>query len=98
MTTSSDGAAATTTDSTWQVASRPMPPKITVYIPNLDGGERLRRTLESLAAQTMPSPVVVVDNASRDDSALVAERDFGARVIRLERNVGFGRALNHAVA
>src|SRR6266852_6270836 len=74
-----------------------MAPQITVYIPNLDGGERLRRTLESLARQTTPAPVVVVVNASRDESADVAERDFGSRVIRLERNVGFGRALNRGV-
>src|SRR5215203_1255961 len=75
-----------------------MPPKATVYIPNLDGGGRLRRTLESLAAQTVQAPVVVIDNASRDDSPAVAERAFGARVIRLDRNVGFGTALNRGVA
>src|SRR5438445_1870581 len=75
-----------------------MSPKITVYIPNLNGGERLRRTRESLSRQTMPATVVVIDNASRDASSVFAERDFGARVIRLERNVGFGRALNCGVA
>src|SRR5215472_8166968 len=72
-------------------------PTLSVYIPNLDGGERLRRTLETLAAQTKPAPVVVIDNGSRDDSAAAAERE-GARVIRLERNIGFGRALNLGVA
>ena len=75
-----------------------MHPKVTVYIPNLDGGERLRRALESLAAQTTPAPVVVIDNASRDDSPHMAAREFGAQVIHLERNVGFGRALNRGVA
>src|SRR4051812_48413782 len=74
------------------------PPKVTVYIPNLDGGQRLRRTLESLEAQTRPAPVVVVDNASRDVSADMAEREFGAPVVRLARNIGFGRALNRGVA
>jgi len=71
---------------------------VSIYIPNLDGGERLRRTLESLSAQTMPVPVVLVDNASRDDSPTFAEREFGARVLRLERNLGFGSALNRGVA
>jgi N-acetylglucosaminyl-diphospho-decaprenol L-rhamnosyltransferase len=75
-----------------------MPPKITVYIPNLNGGERLRRTLESLARQTTPAPIVVVDNASQDDSPVFAKRDFGAHVVRLGRNVGFGPALNRGVA
>jgi GT2 family glycosyltransferase len=73
-------------------------PKLSVYIPNLDGGARLRRTLETLAAQTMLAPVVVIDNGSRDDSPVVAEREMGARVIRLDRNIGFGRALNLGVA
>jgi N-acetylglucosaminyl-diphospho-decaprenol L-rhamnosyltransferase len=71
---------------------------IAVYIPNIDGGERLRRTLESLARQTTQTPVVVVDNGSSDGSPDIAEREFGTRVIRLARNVGFGRALNRGVA
>ena len=74
-----------------------MAPELCVYIPNLDGGARLRRTLQTLAAQTMPAPVVVIDNGSSDDSPDAAERELGARVIRLDRNIGFGRALNLGV-
>lgn len=40
---------------------------------------------------------VVVDNASEDDSAAVARR-MGARVIELNRNVGFGAANNLGLA
>jgi N-acetylglucosaminyl-diphospho-decaprenol L-rhamnosyltransferase len=40
---------------------------------------------------------VVVDNASTDDSATVAEK-LGARVIRLPHNLGFGPANNVALA
>lgn len=72
--------------------------QLCVYIPNLDGGMRLRRTLETLAAQTLQAPIVVIDNGSRDDSPAVAEQERGARVIRLDRNIGFGRALNLGVA
>ena len=72
-------------------------PTVCVYIPNLNGGDRLRRTLESLGGQSRPAPVVVVDNGSVDGSPGVAEREFGARVIRLDRNVGFGNALNLGV-
>jgi GT2 family glycosyltransferase len=72
-------------------------PKLCVYIPNLNGGSRLRRTLETLAAQTIDAPVVVIDNGSRDDSPAAAERE-GACVIGLDRNIGFGRALNLGVA
>jgi GT2 family glycosyltransferase len=41
--------------------------------------------------------VIVVDNASRDESAAIAE-DLGATVIRNEENEGFGRACNRGAA
>jgi N-acetylglucosaminyl-diphospho-decaprenol L-rhamnosyltransferase len=43
-----------------------------------------------------PYEWIVVDNASTDDSAKVAEK-LGARVIRLPENVGFSKANNVAV-
>jgi N-acetylglucosaminyl-diphospho-decaprenol L-rhamnosyltransferase len=42
--------------------------------------------------------VVVVDNASADASAAVAETHPGVRVVRNETNVGYGRAMNQALA
>jgi GT2 family glycosyltransferase len=43
--------------------------------------------------------VIVVDNASSDDSATMVEHEFpGARLIRNADNVGFGRANNVAMA
>lgn len=46
-------------------------------------------------------PVIIVDNASRDDSADVLERNYPhAQLLRMERNEGYGRAANrglHAV-
>jgi N-acetylglucosaminyl-diphospho-decaprenol L-rhamnosyltransferase len=71
----------------------------TVYIPNFNGGELLARALESLRAQTREADVVVVDNASEDGSdELVAERFGEVTLLRLGENLGFGRALNRAVA
>ncbi len=73
-------------------------PGPTVYIPNVNGGERLLRALESLAAQTVPARTVVVDNGSRDGSpALVRRRFPDVEVIELGANLGFGRAVNEAV-
>ncbi len=70
----------------------------TVYIPNLNGAERLARTLESLASQTVVPRVVVVDNGSSDDSVTMMERRFPAvTTIALGENIGFGRALNLAI-
>lgn len=60
---------------------------VSVVIPVRDDRLHLERCLEALAAQThQPLEIIVVDNASSDDSAAVAER-FGARVI-YESEVG----------
>ncbi|MEX2106815.1 MAG: glycosyltransferase [Solirubrobacterales bacterium] len=70
-----------------------------VYIPNYNGSARLARTLRSLAEQTRPLDVVVVDNGSEDDSVVATRRDFPeVKILELERNLGFGPALNRAVA
>ena len=71
--------------------------KPTVYIPNLNGGEMLARTLESLAPGD-ETRVVVVDNGSEDDSvAILRDRFPRVELIELPENIGFGRALNLAV-
>jgi N-acetylglucosaminyl-diphospho-decaprenol L-rhamnosyltransferase len=70
----------------------------TVYIPHHNGAERLARTLRSLAAQTRPVAVVVVDNGSSDESAEVVRAEFPeVALLELGRNLGFGAALNRAV-
>ncbi len=70
----------------------------TVYIPNLDGGERLLDALGSLAAQTKPVRVVVVDNGSSDGSpARARERFPEVEIVELGSNLGFGRAINEGV-
>ncbi|MCR6030663.1 glycosyltransferase [Nocardioides sp. zg-579] len=62
-------------------------PTVSVVIPARDDGPALRRCLELLARQTVaPLEVVVVDNASTDDTAAVA-RELGARVV-VEPRVG----------
>jgi hypothetical protein len=56
-------------------------PTVSVVIPVRDDAGHLRACLQALARQTVaPDEVVVVDNASRDDSAAVA-RAAGARVV-----------------
>jgi GT2 family glycosyltransferase len=68
-----------------------------VVIPTLNARELLVEALDSLERQTVPFEVVVVDNASTDGTAgAVAERHPGAHVIRNERNLGFGAAVNRA--
>ncbi|HET9198021.1 MAG TPA: glycosyltransferase family 2 protein [Solirubrobacterales bacterium] len=74
-----------------------MPPA--VYIPNFNGAAQLGRALRGLAAQTTPVEVVIADNGSHDDSLEVARRELpGVRIVEIGRNIGFGPALNRAIA
>jgi GT2 family glycosyltransferase len=71
---------------------------VAVLIVNWNGGSLLRRCLDSVAQQRRPPDhVIVVDNASTDDSLRQADEALhGAHVIRLGANVGFARANNIA--
>jgi GT2 family glycosyltransferase len=73
--------------------------KATVVIPTFNGRSLLTEALEHLAAQTVPHDVVVVDNGSTDGTAEhVSERFPDVRVVALDENLGFGRAVNLGVA
>lgn len=74
------------------------PPTISVVIPCYNGAKYLRETLESALAQTHPPlEVLVVDDGSTDDSAVIAE-SFGppVRVIR-QPNQGESVARNRGI-
>jgi N-acetylglucosaminyl-diphospho-decaprenol L-rhamnosyltransferase len=69
-----------------------------IYIPNFNGSRQLRRTLESLRAQTRPVDVIVVDNGSADASAELVRREFPeVSLLELGLNLGFGPAIDRAV-
>ena len=74
--------------------------KVAVLIVNWNGGSLLSRCLQSLGMQRHAADrVVVVDNASTDDSLdLAAPWLRRAHVIRLDENVGFARGNNIAAA
>jgi N-acetylglucosaminyl-diphospho-decaprenol L-rhamnosyltransferase len=73
--------------------------RATVVIPTLNARNLVGEALEHLEAQTVPHDVIVVDNASTDGtSELLAERFPHVRVIRMDENLGFGRAVNRGVA
>ena len=72
---------------------------VAVVIPNYNGARWLPGVLASVAAQTVaPSEVLVVDDGSTDDSAVIADGFPGVKVLRLERNGGFARAANAGIA
>jgi GT2 family glycosyltransferase len=67
---------------------------LSIVVPVYNSPGHLRECLAALTAQIGPDiEIVVVDDASTDDTAAVAAR-HGARVIRLERNSGPAAARN----
>lgn len=73
--------------------------RATVFIPNFNGADWLPRTLRSLRGQTRSVDVVVVDNGSSDGSPAMVQADFPeVALLELGENLGFGPALNRAVA
>ncbi|MDQ1465852.1 MAG: N-acetylglucosaminyl-diphospho-decaprenol L-rhamnosyltransferase, partial [Actinomycetota bacterium] len=78
-------------------------PEVRVGIVSWNTAGHLRACLEALPAALgeLDAELVVVDNASRDDSVAVAERfaataGFGVRVVRNLENRGYARAMNQA--
>src|SRR5262245_54600 len=72
--------------------------KVAVLIVNWNGSGFLRQCLESLERQRkQPDHILVVDNASTDDSLRLADKQLReVELIRLDRNVGFAAANNIA--
>jgi GT2 family glycosyltransferase len=71
-------------------------PAASVIIVNYEGSGRLARCLDAVARlRGVKFETIVVDNASTDGSWRVADR-AGVRLVRNERNIGFGRACNQA--
>ena len=68
----------------------------TVIVPTHRGADRIAALLDSLRRQTVTAEVLVVDNASSDGTAQVLNRYPEVEVIRVEENLGFGRAVNLA--
>lgn len=68
--------------------------RLSVVIPTHNGAKTLADCLTALRASSLlPNEIIVVDDASTDDSAQIAER-FQCRVICLPENVGAARAKN----
>ncbi len=74
--------------------------RVAVIIVNYNSGRLLERCLQSLSAQTVrPDHVVVVDNASSESlSDLVLRELTAVEVIRSHENLGYGGAINRALA
>lgn len=74
---------------------------VSVIIVNFNGGELLVRSVSKVFASDIPVKVIVVDNASVDDSIQLLEKKYGSdsrlTIIRNSSNVGFSAANNIAL-
>lgn len=73
-------------------------PSLEVVTVTHNSSSVIRGLLDSIARHLPGVGVVVVDNASSDDTVALARRSSNARVIPLEQNIGFGRACNLGVS
>lgn len=71
--------------------------KVAAVIPHWNRRALLQTLLANLGKQTRPfDEIIVVDNGSTDDSVTVAEH-AGARIVKLENNLGFAAAVNRGI-
>ena len=75
---------------------------IDILSANYNNGEYLKRFIESVIDSTvLPNQLIIVDDASNDDSLKVIEsfegRDLNIKLIKLAENVGFANALNQGL-
>jgi GT2 family glycosyltransferase len=70
--------------------------KVSVIIPNYNGGERIVPCIKSILAQTyQPIELVIIDNASSDGSLDLIRKQFpNIRLIETGYNAGWGIACN----
>ncbi len=74
------------------------PLRVSVIIPSHNGAATLAACLESLRASVLsPQEIIVVDDASTDNTGDIARR-FGCRVVRIDENIGAARAKNRGAA
>jgi GT2 family glycosyltransferase len=70
----------------------------TIIIVNYNAGPFLRECLESLAECPADKEIIVVDNASTDNSLSFLDDVANVRVLRNERNKGFAAACNQGLS
>lgn len=77
----------------------PAAPLFSVVIPNYNGARYLEACLTSLNRQTQfPAEVILVDNASRDNSLEVVRRIAPrARILEQKQNLGFAGGVNAGI-
>lgn len=70
-----------------------------IIIPNYNGEKFIKNCMESIKSQTITDfEVIIVDNASADDSVKIVEASYPkVKLIKLDKNYGFSRAVNEGI-
>jgi len=74
---------------------------VSVIVPAYNAARTLGACLEALGQQTMPREqyeIILVDDGSTDDTAQIAGRYAGVKVLKLARNRGAAAARNAGIA
>jgi len=74
-------------------------PSVSIIIPNYNGVEFLRESIESIKALGYPlkKEIIVVDDGSKDNSAEVLKKIKGIKLILKKKNAGKAAALNDGI-
>lgn len=77
-----------------------MPGEVDIVIVNWNAGDLLRRCVQSIASYggCRVAQVIIVDNGSTDGSADLAVENVPLDIVKVGRNLGFGRACNLGAA
>lgn len=70
---------------------------LTVVIPAYNEAKVIGEVLKGLIAYDKNLEIIVVDDGSRDDTALVVQKFGGVKVIRHFENIGYGAALKSGI-
>lgn len=73
--------------------------RVSIVIPNRNGARLLQKNLPSVMAAAGGHEVIVVDDASTDDSLVVLQKEFPkVRVVKKDKHEGFASTVNVGVA
>lgn len=72
--------------------------KVYAIIASWNGAEWIAQAVESLQGSTVPVHIVVIDNASSDETVAIVKKSFeDVEVLSMPENLGFARANNHGM-
>lgn len=72
--------------------------KVSIIIVSYNAGKFLKPCLKSVFENKAPKEVILVDNASKDDSVDIVKNNFSkVKIIQNDKNVGFASACNQGI-